>query len=224
MRSPAYADYLIRLREAIELVRLGLKSENAVAASACAKGAAVLGAAALERYINDAIRQACQRLKTSKWEELAEGQQQYLTKQMAARLGDMSSDFPPDASEKRRGRLKALLDQCIGAFQNPATWPHLPEFGMFVEGLQEPARINALLRTFHPKGDNFLDGLTQRGRDKNALTAGLSGLIDARHTAAHALPDGPSPSPKDSQAWLVQSFSLAREIDAYLAEGSPLRT
>jgi len=217
MSSPAYTDYVNRLREAISVLRLGLVSSDAVTASGCAKSATVLAAAALERFINDAIRNACQQLNVATWDQLAEGQQSYIAAQMATRLKDAADSCGIDSTPSKRNAFRKTIELCLKGFDNPSTWPQQPDFGMFMEGIKEPDRINGILRSFDTKGRNLFSEIEKHGKDRAALAGGLTQLIDARHSAAHALQSSNSPSPKDAQVWIVQTFWLAREIDNYLA-------
>jgi hypothetical protein len=216
MSSAAYSDYVNRLREAISVLRLGLATSDPVTASGCAKSATVLAAAALERFINDAIRIACQQLNVATWDELAQGQQSHIAAQMATKLKIVADGCLPESTPSKRYSLRKALEQCLKGLENPSTWPQQADFGMFMEGVQEPERINGILRSFDTRGRNLFSEIEKHGKDRAALAAGLTQLIDARHSAAHALQSSNPPSPKDAQVWIVQTFWLAREIDDYL--------
>jgi|GEM_PF-2651649 len=224
-RSEAYGDYRTRLRQATRLLKHGKASSDATLSAACSKGAVVLAAAALERFMNDVIVQACRKLNVATWAELSEGHRSYFVDQMARRLRSRVKAILEDDKkglESERMRLKNTVQLCADAFDNPSKWPHSTEFGMFMEGTKAPKDINAILRSVHSQGADFFDRLEQHPRGKAAFVSGLTELINARHAAAHAIADRADPSPGDVEIWLVLSFYLAREIDLYLDEGAPL--
>jgi hypothetical protein len=223
-RSEAYGDYRTRLRQAIRLLRVGKETADAPLAAACAKGAVVLAAAALERFMNDVIAQACRRLQVDDWSKLSEGHKIYFVDQMARRLRKRVNSILDDNGSRldsERRRLQSAVQACVDAFQKPTTWSHTPEFGMFMEGSAAPNKVNAVLRSVHADGADFFTRLEERGKSRRTFLSGLTELVDARHAAAHALPERADPSPTDVQVWVVLSFYLAREIDIYLDEGTP---
>ncbi len=175
MKSGAYRDYVIRLQEAIALLRIALNSTDVKHAGAAAKGATVLAAAALERFVNDALYQACKRISASKWEELAVGQQRYLAQQMARRalsaaqcLLDAGSNW-----EKKSESFRKVVEECIEGSRNPSAWAHHLEYGLFSEASTEPGRLDRIIRNFDPKDRSFYDRLdtfpTGRAPFLNAL-------------------------------------------------------
>jgi hypothetical protein len=224
-RSEAYGDYCTRLRQATRLLQQAkANSGDATLAVACSKGAVVLAAAALERFLNDVIAQACRRLNVDTWAELSDGHKTYFADQMARRLKSRVIAMLDDNKkvfESERMKLKNAVQLCVNAFENPSTWPHSTEFGMFMEGTTAPNKINSILRSVHSSGADFFERLDQHSTGKATFVSGLTELIDARHAAAHAIPDRADPSPGDVQAWLILSFWLVREIDSYLDEGTP---
>ena len=221
-RSEAYGDYRTRFKQATRLLKQGKASSDATLAAACSKGAVVLAAAALERFMNDAIAQACRRLDVKNWDELSDGHKAYFADQMARRLRWRIVAILDDKKnlESERTKLKNTAQLCVDAFRNPSTWPHSTEFGMFMEGSAAPSKINGILKSVHSEGADFFEQLSKHPIGRGTFVSGLTELIDARHAAAHALPDRADPSPGDAQAWLVLSFWLARQIDRFLDEGT----
>lgn len=218
MRSDAYKDFAERLRESIALVRAALGTSDARFAAALSKSAAVLIAANLERYVDAAVDQACRRIKVGSWDDLSPGYQRFLGHQIALRLARVVEPInePRDASPKRLDSLLGGIRESAEAIEKPETWSHLPAFGMFMDGAAAPARINAVLRDFDPQGRDLMTFVEQRGADRGAVARALEQLVDARHAAAHALPDRASPGPTDVRAWVVLAFELARAIEAFL--------
>lgn len=200
------------------MIRQALGAVNPLVASASSKGAAVLAAAALERYLNDVITEAAKRLAAARWEDLTEGQQQYLALQMAGALYVSSRPIyrKNDLVNRRRQRLRKAVNRCQQAFGSPAAWPLIRQYGMFVRGSAEAPRIDGMLKRFDPAGRGFLEFCEQRGRDKATLVSGLTSLIEARHRAAHALGGTTWPGTTDVRAWVRTSIVVARQIDAFL--------
>jgi hypothetical protein len=180
-----------------------------------AKGAVVLTAASLERYVNELLAEKCRSLQVADWNSLSEGQKQYLSYQMAQRARGASLKLAKrrDLSGRARERLKKAVTDCVDGFNTPSSWTHHRDYGMFMDGAAEPDRIDGTLRLFIPTGQGIFDLAEARGRDRAALATALSGLVDARHRVAHALP-GASPGPTDSRVWLVLTRVLVREIEA----------
>lgn len=219
MRSPPYLDFCIRLREAVLLVRVAKRSNEPVMATACSKSAAVLVAAALERYVNDALDLACRSIDVEAWDELPTGVQSFLVAQIARRLREATKSIqsPVDAMKGPAGsRVRAAVRDASQAFDNPSSWRHLPQFGMFMDGAALPDRLNGLLRDFRPDGKQLFERLQERGLDRGVFGRSLTDLIDTRHAAAHAIPDRSPPSPNDVSAWVSITFRLVREIEVYL--------
>lgn len=216
--SNAFLDYTTRMREAVALLRLGLRSAQAEEACACSKGATVLAAAALERYINDAVSEACQSLRVSSWDELSEGYRHYLCQQIARRLSAVGESLVESdrAVPVKEQSLKKLLAQCGDAFADPSTWPHHPRFGMFMESAAAPDKVMGTLSPFVRDKAGFLVAFDGRVWDHHGMFRALQQLVDARHGVAHALPEAPQIGPKDVQNWLVTSYWLARRIRAFL--------
>jgi hypothetical protein len=219
VRASAFTDYRVRIREAIALVRVALGERNPVMACAHAKGAVVMTAAALERFVNDAAREACKSIKHTKWAELTPGHRRYLCRQFALRLQSASKSILEDGNDidTNEGRLRKVLETCAVGMAAPDQWAHVVDFGMFMEGQAAPEKIDKVLGQFDGTGRGIYGLLKSRGWDKEALLRSLSQLITARHGVAHALPEAPSVSPRDAQAWLVSSFWLAVHIDDFLA-------
>lgn len=217
MRSAAFGDYAVRMRECRFVIKRAVNSADPSEAVALAKGAAVLAAAALERYVNDVVVELCSRLNAQSWDELTEGQQRYLVRQMARRLYPSSRAIfrRADDSERRRRRLRTAVSECASAMATPSSWPHHVEYGMFMDGAAEPSRVDQTLRMFDDRGRSVFAFVEARGKDRRALAAALQGLIEARHKAAHALA-GTFPAPSDVRVWIGLSTILAREIEAYL--------
>jgi len=217
MGSFAYGDYSQRMREAVLLIRNALESKSPIVASATTKGAAILAAAALERYMNDVVVEECRKLKVSQWSELTEGHKRYLTRQIARLLYKHSSDARRNRGEEgARDKLRNSVGDCERAFQSPQTWPNFPAFGAFMKGQASAEKIIKLLKMFDAHNRDFGQFLRTRGADVRALFTGLTQLVNTRHAAAHALRGTTQPSPRDVQTWIVLSWRLTRQVEAYL--------
>lgn len=218
MSSDAYADFVFRFRRTALLVRLARSGSDPETATVSAQGAVVLAAAALERYINDVLREATERIKVDSWDQLATGHKNLLTLQVATHLRGILQDFPQSGKvkDKRQGSLRKAVETCAGAFESPKSWPHFREYGLFLEAATEPDRLIAALRTFDLLERDFGSYVEEIGHDRRALFSSLTELIDARHAAAHALPDRMPPSPGDVQLWVIRSASLVRAIERFL--------
>lgn len=218
MRSPAYHDFCIRLKEAIFVVRRALGSNSAPEAAAFSKSATVLIAAALERYVNEVLNHAYSRLHVSTWDELPDFAQRHLVGQIAMRLRPTieAVDSSASVTKSRCRKLRELIEEAAGALSDPSSWPHSPEFGMFMDGAAAPDKINAVLRGFNAEGKTLFEFLAGRGWDLAFLGRALTDLVDARHAVAHAIPDRAPPGPKDSSRWGVVAFIIVRGIESYL--------
>ncbi len=217
--SAAFTDYQQRFRGLTALLRGALDAEDPLLATAAAKGAIVLAAAAAERFMNDALRQACQRMQVDRYDVLSESQQAYLCAQIARRIAGFDNEDGEVRSfaAERRAKLRSAIAECAEAFNNPATWTHIPDFGMFMDGTGAPDKINAVIRDFDPQRGSFLEALDRRSAGRAAFTRALTELVDARHNAAHAKP-ATDPSPSDARGWIVSSYWFTRAIDAHLCE------
>lgn len=174
--------------------------------------------------MNDALRQACQRIQIDQFDQLSEGQQAYLCAQVARRIAafDNGDSEIRAFSVERREKLKVAVNECAEAFRDPSAWPHMPDFGMFMDGAAAPAKINAVLKDFDPERGDFLETLDQKSIGKAPLIRALTELIDARHNAAHAKP-ATDPSPSDARGWIVSSYWLMRAVETWLYKLSPPR-
>src|SRR5437762_5899497 len=132
MASAAYRDYVSRMREPRLLIRQALTAADPVLATASSKGAAVLAAASLERYLNDVTTEAAKRLAVARWSDLTEGQQEYLALQMAGSLYVIVRPMvrKRELVAKRRDGLRRAVSRCQAAFGSPATWP-TRQYGLF---------------------------------------------------------------------------------------------
>lgn len=213
----AFLDYQERFRGATSLLRTASAATDPQLATAAAKGAIVLAAAAMERFMNDAVREACQLSKWTSFDQLSESHQAYLCTQIARRIARFDTKdgevraFNADQRQKFRG----ALDESMQALANPSLWQHSPDFGMFMDGTGAPDKINAVIRDFDPQRQSFLNTLDKRAPGKAAFTRALTELVDARHNAAHAK-TATDPSPSDAKAWIVSSYWFTRAIDAHL--------
>ena len=221
MRSPAYRDFLIRAAEAKVLVNQAIASKSPETATALAKGAAILAAASLERYVNDFLAALCRTTAVENWADLSEGQKRYLAFQIAQRVRlvarRLGSNKKRDVGDTARGRLSDVLTEGAAAFLNPSSWNHHRSYGMFMDGAAEPERLDSVLRLFLTEEKGFFDVVAERGRDRGAMVIALKGLIGARHQVAHALV-GPTVGPTDTRVWLHLIRVLVREIEAILWE------
>lgn len=219
MPSEPYGDFTERLKEAVALLRVGLSTDEPTTASACSKGAVVLAAAALERYMNDIVHKLCSEIRTEEWDRLPVGQQRYLTKQIARRIHDsaepilMRAELP---EERAASSLRKAIVESYIALENPSRWTSHVEFGLFTSGKGAVERIPALLREFSGDGRDPYQELDEIGWDRSLFLRALGQLIDARHAAAHALPESIGPGPKDAQSWIVLAFWLVRRLEKYI--------
>jgi hypothetical protein len=217
MPSVAYSDYTQRLKEPFYLIRGAIAASESLSAGAMAKGASILSAAALERYMNDVIVEQCEAVKVDSWTELSEGQKRYFARAVARPLYVAARAVRVDrgANVSKRDKLRGLTSKGSLAFERPATWDEFPRFGVFMKGAASPEKIDRFLMMFDPQGRSFSQFLAARNRDRRSLFIGLTELIRARHTAAHAK-QGTHPGPVDIRDWMVLSWRLTREIEAYL--------
>lgn len=219
MATEAYGDYRQRLREPLVLLRLALDTSDIVMAAGCAKGSVILAAAAMERYMNDAVHKMCSGTVVENWPALSDGHKRYLARQMARRLADTAvpiaegDDLP---EERKLAALQRIVADCSAALTNPSSWNYHVEFGLFRHGKGAADRITALLRQFSLTNRDPYEEIDEIGWDRSTFLRGLVQLIDARHAAAHALPATDAPGPKDAQAWIVLSFWLVRRIDRFI--------
>lgn len=222
-RTAAYLDYQERFRQASSLLSQARGTSDPVFAGAAAKGSIVLAAAALERFMNDAVRQACQRLKSNDYAALSDAQKSYLCVQIAKRIANFLDDDGDYRrfTEQRRLALQNAVTECVDAFGDPSTWPHIPEFGLFMDGAAAPEKIAAVLRDFAPGSVDVFVSLDGRALGRATALRALSQLIDARHDAAHAKSMS-VPSPSDAQSWITNSFWIARLVETFLVKASPL--
>ncbi len=217
--SLAFMDYQQRFRSVATLLRAALRSQDPLFASASSKGAIVLAAAAAERFLNDVLRQACQRVRADRYDQLTDGQQAYLCAQVAHRIQLILAPSEDIGSFKlvRRDKLISTVSECAEAFRKPSTWVHLEDFGLFLDGAAAPAKINAVIRDFDPNRGSFFDSLESKKAGKSEFVRSLTELIDARHNAAHAKPSI-DPSPSDAKNWIVSSFWLMRAVEVRISE------
>src|SRR5262245_8572606 len=113
MSSDAYKDYSQRLGDAVYLVRMALTARSPAHGVTLAKGAVVLAAAALERYIADVCNEFVTRLP-EEWSSLSVGQQQYVVRAMADRLcnrGVVIQKTIPKNSAKGEAQLRAVVGE-----------------------------------------------------------------------------------------------------------------
>ena len=221
MRSPPYSDFIVRIREAILLVKAAKRSTDPLLASACSKSASVLVAAALERYVNDALDHASRVNHATSWEDLQDGFRAILVAQIARRLHEATGSIqsPTEASElKKEKSLRTAVNDSAQAFDDPSSWSYMPQFGVFMDGAAAPNRLNATLLRFRPDGKKLFNRIEERGLDRRAYARALDELVRTRHATAHADPDPGPPSPNDVATWLSITFRLVREIEEYLRE------
>lgn len=220
MQTAAYLDYSERLKEALLLVRLSLgDGADSRLAAALAKSAAVLATAALERFCDDVIFQACGRLRVKEWTKLSLGQQTYFIRRISRRLHQISEIVAnsEDGPKKKHEKLKNALSVCSEALVDPSKWEHHPASGLFIDGLSTADKLNATLRDFDDSAGDFYSSLDKTTVGKAGFLRAFQQLVDARHGVAHALPGVMNPGPKDVQGWVVSSFWFARRIQSHLA-------
>ena len=180
--------------------------------------------------MNDAILSVCRLLAVESWDDLGPGFRSYMSQQMARRLHRAVAPIvgAKSVGEKEEQRLRRVVEECAEGLGRPAAWDHHPQFGLLTSGDTAPERIGNTLLRFSSEGRDFFEDLDRAGAGREAFLRSLSELIEARHTAAHALPERADPGPRDAQAWIVSSFWLVRRIDSFLeweiflnAAGSP---
>lgn len=216
MSSVAFGDYSVRMREVSLLLDRAKREAEPVMSVALAKGAAVLAAAALERYVNDVVENLCKQITAKTWEQLPEGQKRYLAFQIARRLYTTSRSVfrKGDSSPKARKKLARAVREASAAFTDPSQWSYHRAYGMFMDGAAEATRVDHTLKAFDDTGRGLLDFIEGRGGDRGAVVVALKSLVDTRHSAAHALP-GSTASTKDIRQWVRLSLVFARHIEAY---------
>lgn len=173
--------------------------------------------------MNDALRQACQRLKISDYELLSDGQKSYLCAQIARRIGAFATDNGDyrGFNQTRRESLFQAVEECASALKNPSEWQHMPDFGLFLDGAAAPDRIAAVLGDFEPGLADVYRELDSRAGGRAVILSALSQLIDARHDAAHAKSQS-SPSPSDAKTWISSAFWVMRLVERSLVRASPI--
>lgn len=218
MSSSALEDFDYRMREANRLIDTALGTLNPDEAATHAKCAVVLAAAALERYMNDVLAEACTQFAETDWESLSEGRERYLLRHMAlemvSRAGvfvDKTAPLPSDC-----GKLKKFITACGAALDDPSTWAYFREFGLFGEGTNAPDRIDGVLKAFDVQGRSFCDYIEDTGNDRRRILSGLTQLVDARHAVGHAIPGAQPPGPTDCREWLTCAEVIAALVDMFL--------
>jgi hypothetical protein len=218
-RSLAYRDFASRASEARLLAVKAANAETPSIAAALAKGATVLTAAALERYVNDFLSERCKRIDSSTWAELSEGEQRYLAHQMAVHVQGKArplvSKRRRDLSEPKRSNFTKALEDALAALKKPRLWSRHRDYGLFMTGAAETRKLDSALSPYLASGERIFDRIAARGVDRKALTTALEGLIDARHRVAHAV-SGPPISPRDIVVWLSLARVLVRQIEAII--------
>jgi hypothetical protein len=218
-----YADYKIRLREPIQLARSALEASaasNQVLATAAAKGAVVLAAAALERFLADGVEEYVRHNTPSTWGGLAPLQREHLIRNIAYRMGRSSRRIWKTGNTHVPAEMafRTMLQSCIDALGDPTKWSQKPRFVMLGDKPSlEPARIEEILSKAHIHGVGCSNHIRATGSDPGPLYRSLSSLVESRHTVAHALTGRSHPGPADAATWIRSSFRLARHIAAYLA-------
>lgn len=215
--SMAFLDYQQRFRALAPLLHVALDSNSPMLATAAAKGAIVLAAAAIERFMNDVLREACESVRVGDYAALSDGQQSFLCVQIArkVRAFDVHDGGVKAFTPEKRQRLRQAVIDCAKAFEDPSSWIYLSDFGMFMDGAGAPEKINAVLRDFDPERRSFFDTLETRAGGKIVFIRALAELVDARHNAAHAK-SATDPSPRDAQGWIVSSYWLVRAIERHV--------
>lgn len=218
MPSTAYVDFVARMKEPSVLARNAMSTTDAVFAAALSKSAAVLAAAALERYVNEIIHEYCSKISATAWTGLTEGQKRYMSRQIARAVYAPARRIyrRADDGEARREKLRKIVARSASAFNDPSTWTHATAYGLFMDGAAEPARIQSTLKEFDPSARNLFDFVETRTRNRAAIARSLTSLIDARHAAAHAKPGTSAPGPADVRSWMGLGLVLVRQIEAYL--------
>lgn len=218
MSSNAFADYAIRKAKVDYFQTIASTSLDAEQASLYAECAAVLACAALERYLNDVLEEYCAAFNETSWGDLSPGRQRYLLRHVAIRMQHKSSGFTAisQPSPSECAGLVRFAKECCEAMDNPSTWRHFSDFGMFGEGSSSPSKIVSVLRAFDSDGRSITTYIDDVGHDCAAVMQSLTQLVDTRHATAHALKGSSPPSPSDTGIWINASFALVGAIDAFL--------
>lgn len=223
----AYRGYKVRLREALVLTRCAFEASSrgdSVMASAASKGAVVLGAAALERFLADALDAYADATMPSKWKDLTVIARQRLLRQVARRLGARASVVwkRGDMGERAEKSLRRVLRESRNAMRDPSTWTDRKVFGILGDRPElEPARLVAVLEATHVGGVLVSEHFARVGVERGKLLGSLEQLVRSRHGAAHALANVTAPGPTDVAAWLRSAFRLTRQVAAYLDVPTP---
>lgn len=218
MPSDALGDFLVRTEEVDSLLASARDSLNSQQASMYAKCSVVLACAALERFMNDVLEEACRNFGEESWSELSDGRQRYLLRHVALKMSERAGFFTgkgqPDESDC--DTLIRFLRACGDALENPSTWTYFSDFGMFGEGTNAPEKIDALLKAFDAQGRSLYRFIEDSGEDLSRLLPGLQQLVEARHAAAHALKGSMPPGPSDAGEWAGCALTMANMVDSFL--------
>jgi len=216
--SNAFSDYAIRKAKVDYVQSNALTSLDPEHASLYAECAAVLACAALERYLNDVLEEYCAAFNETSWGDLSPGRQRYLLRHVALRMQQKSGSFTAisQPSPSECAGLMRFAKECCDALNNPSTWRHFSDFGIFGEGSSSPDKIVSILRAFDSEGRNITTYIDDVGHDYRAVMQSLAQLVDTRHATAHAIKGSSPPSPSDTGIWIDASFALVGAIDAFL--------
>jgi hypothetical protein len=218
MPSDALVDFRYRMQEPGDLLSQARLSMRPRDASMYTKCAIVLAAAALERYMNDVLEEACREIKESSWQDLSEGRQRYLLRHVAIKMAERAQLFVDKghASPSDCAALVRFVEACREAVVDPSTWTYFSDFGLFGEGTNAPEKIDAVLRAFDAAGRGLYAFMEDRGAELPRVIPGLKQLVDARHGAAHALTGIEAPGPTDGEEWIGCASIVAEEVDVFL--------
>lgn len=218
MTSDALKDFQVRKDEFDALLTVARDSRDPTAAAMYSKCAIVLACAALERYMDDVIKEVCRNFDEQTWTDLSEGRQRYLLRHMALKMSERANVF----IEKNRvvesdcEHLAEFVRTCGIALDNPSTWMYFSDFGIFGEGTNAPNKIDAVLKAFDSDGRSLYKFIEDFGEDIGLLLRNLQQLVDARHSAAHAKKGADSPGPSDASVWVGCAVTMAEKVDEFL--------
>jgi hypothetical protein len=218
MASDSLDDFRVRMSEVDFLLASATGSMDATSAATFAKCAVVLACAAVERYMNDVLEEACRGFNEKDWDDLSDGRRRYLMRHIALRMTDRAGNFTEKAapSEADCDALASFLRLCTAALDDPSSWDDFSDFGIFGEGTNAPNKIDAVLRAFDSDGRSVYKFMEESGVDLARVLSGLTQLVEARHGAAHALKGVAVPSPSDAVEWVGCARTTVDHVDEFL--------
>lgn len=216
--SDSLSDFQVRKSEFDALLTSAQESLDPATASIYSKCAVVLACAALERFMNDVLEEACRNFSEQGWDELSDGRKRYLLRHVALKMSERAGTFAGKSQpeESDCDAFFRFVRACSDALDDPSTWTYFSDFGMFGEGTNAPDRIDAVLRAFDSDGRSVYKYIADSGEDLSSLLPGLQALVEARHGAAHALKGATAPGPSEALEWVGCAVVVATRVDEFL--------